>query len=245
VCESVHVPHSINPDSIRIVPMTLEHAEDITGWRYQAPYDVYDMTGVSPDELLDPGGWLLLGRGSRHPGRLSLLRARWAGARMGLRRVRTRHRRWDAARAHGAGTWPGGHLGRARVRPGPVRAPGVQSHHRVVQHQSAARCASPGFRAGRNVQRDSRRPELPCPRPDGTSEARGCCAAFLTASAAKTSNEVIDLDPPRRSPRAQIDHFSSGEFLAACVGGAGGLEEGRPQAVLLERAHGGCCGAAG
>jgi RimJ/RimL family protein N-acetyltransferase len=35
--------------------MALEQAEDITGWRYQAPYDVYDMAGVSPDELLDPG----------------------------------------------------------------------------------------------------------------------------------------------------------------------------------------------
>ncbi|MFI5624536.1 GNAT family N-acetyltransferase [Nocardioides sp. NPDC051685] len=46
--------HSIDPESIRVVPMTLEQAEDITGWRYQAPYDVYDMAGVSPDELLDP-----------------------------------------------------------------------------------------------------------------------------------------------------------------------------------------------
>lgn len=34
--------------------MTLEHAEDIATWRYKAPYDVYDMAGVTPDELLDP-----------------------------------------------------------------------------------------------------------------------------------------------------------------------------------------------
>ena len=34
--------------------MTSEQAEDITTWRYQAPYDVYDMVGVNADELLDP-----------------------------------------------------------------------------------------------------------------------------------------------------------------------------------------------
>lgn len=54
MCESVQVSHSTDPDAIRLAPMTLEQAEDITGWRYQAPYDVYDMVGVSPDELVDP-----------------------------------------------------------------------------------------------------------------------------------------------------------------------------------------------
>ncbi len=36
--------------------MTWKHAGDISTWRYDAPYDVYDMAGISPDELLDPGG---------------------------------------------------------------------------------------------------------------------------------------------------------------------------------------------
>lgn len=45
---------SIAIETIRIVPLRREHAEDIATWRYEAPYDVYDMVGVDPDELLDP-----------------------------------------------------------------------------------------------------------------------------------------------------------------------------------------------
>ena len=40
--------------TIHIAPLTREHAEDISTWRYDAPYGVYDMVGVDPDELLDP-----------------------------------------------------------------------------------------------------------------------------------------------------------------------------------------------
>lgn len=40
--------------SIHIAPLTRVHAEDISTWCYEVPYDVYDMTGVDPDELLDP-----------------------------------------------------------------------------------------------------------------------------------------------------------------------------------------------
>jgi len=40
--------------SIHIAPLTLEHAEDISTWRYQAPYDIYDMAEVSPEALLEP-----------------------------------------------------------------------------------------------------------------------------------------------------------------------------------------------
>lgn len=50
----VSVPHQIEPDTIHITPLTREHAEDISTWAYDAPYDVYDMVGVNPDELLDP-----------------------------------------------------------------------------------------------------------------------------------------------------------------------------------------------
>lgn len=46
--------HSIEPDSIHIAPLTREHAEDICTWRYDPPYDVYDLAGVDPVELLDP-----------------------------------------------------------------------------------------------------------------------------------------------------------------------------------------------
>ncbi len=48
------VPHEIEPDTVHIAPLTREHAEDISTWHYDAPYDVYDMAGATPDELLDP-----------------------------------------------------------------------------------------------------------------------------------------------------------------------------------------------
>ena len=44
----------VDPGSIRIAPLTPEHAEDIASWRYDPPYDVYDMTDADPDDLLDP-----------------------------------------------------------------------------------------------------------------------------------------------------------------------------------------------
>jgi RimJ/RimL family protein N-acetyltransferase len=40
--------------SLRIAALTRAHAEDLATWSYEAPYDVYDMAGVDPDELLDP-----------------------------------------------------------------------------------------------------------------------------------------------------------------------------------------------
>ena len=48
------MPFLVDLASIRIAPLTRAHAEDIATWRYAAPYDVYDMTGAEPDELLDP-----------------------------------------------------------------------------------------------------------------------------------------------------------------------------------------------
>ena len=41
--------------SIRIAPLTREHAADISTWRYAPPYDVYDMVETDPDELLEVG----------------------------------------------------------------------------------------------------------------------------------------------------------------------------------------------
>ena len=48
------MPGPIDPHSIRIAVLTREHAEDIATWRYEAPYDIYDMVGTDPGELLDP-----------------------------------------------------------------------------------------------------------------------------------------------------------------------------------------------
>ena len=48
------MPEAIDPQSIRIASLTREHAEDISTWRYPAPYDTYDMVGADPDELLRP-----------------------------------------------------------------------------------------------------------------------------------------------------------------------------------------------
>ena len=44
----------IDPGSIRIAPLTRAHAEDLATWHYDPPYDVYDLTGADPDELLHP-----------------------------------------------------------------------------------------------------------------------------------------------------------------------------------------------
>jgi len=48
------VSASIDRASLRIATLTRAHAEDLATWRYEPPYDVYDMTGAEPDELLDP-----------------------------------------------------------------------------------------------------------------------------------------------------------------------------------------------
>lgn len=48
------MPPVIDPRSIHIAPLTREHAEDVATWRYDAPYDVYDMVGTDPEELLQP-----------------------------------------------------------------------------------------------------------------------------------------------------------------------------------------------
>ena len=44
----------IGPEAIHIAPLTREHAEDICRWRYAPPYDVYDMAGMDPEDLLRP-----------------------------------------------------------------------------------------------------------------------------------------------------------------------------------------------
>ncbi len=40
--------------SLRVAPLTPEHAVDICTWRYPAPYDCYDMTSADPLALLRP-----------------------------------------------------------------------------------------------------------------------------------------------------------------------------------------------
>ena len=44
----------IDPASLRVAPLTREHADDLVTWRYQPPYDVYDLVRATPEELLDP-----------------------------------------------------------------------------------------------------------------------------------------------------------------------------------------------
>jgi ribosomal-protein-alanine N-acetyltransferase len=39
---------------MRVVAMTHDYATDIITWRYPAPYDCYDVSGVEPAFLLDP-----------------------------------------------------------------------------------------------------------------------------------------------------------------------------------------------
>jgi ribosomal-protein-alanine N-acetyltransferase len=44
----------VDPGSIRIAQLTRAYAEYIATWRYDPPYDVYDMTDADPEDLLDP-----------------------------------------------------------------------------------------------------------------------------------------------------------------------------------------------
>jgi GNAT superfamily N-acetyltransferase len=46
---------AVEPHSIHIAPLTPEHAQDISTWCYGAPYDLYDMVGTDPEDLLQPG----------------------------------------------------------------------------------------------------------------------------------------------------------------------------------------------
>ena len=43
-----------SPTSLRVVPLTEEHAAALCTWRYEPPHDCYDMTGAEPEGLLDP-----------------------------------------------------------------------------------------------------------------------------------------------------------------------------------------------
>jgi ribosomal-protein-alanine N-acetyltransferase len=44
----------IDTATIRIAPLTRVQAQDLATWRYDPPYDVYDLAGADPEELLDP-----------------------------------------------------------------------------------------------------------------------------------------------------------------------------------------------
>jgi ribosomal-protein-alanine N-acetyltransferase len=39
---------------VQITEMTLAYAAELTGWRYPAPYERYDLTGTDPAALADP-----------------------------------------------------------------------------------------------------------------------------------------------------------------------------------------------
>ena len=39
---------------MRIAPLRREHALEICSWRYDAPYECYDMAGADPDWLMQP-----------------------------------------------------------------------------------------------------------------------------------------------------------------------------------------------
>lgn len=41
-------------ETLHLTPLAREHAEEIVTWRYPEPYDIYDMTGADPAELVEP-----------------------------------------------------------------------------------------------------------------------------------------------------------------------------------------------
>ena len=48
-------PWPVDPATLRLVPLDEVHAREIVTWRYEPPYDVYDMAGADPVALADPG----------------------------------------------------------------------------------------------------------------------------------------------------------------------------------------------
>lgn len=51
---AAHHPTTGSLPAMHVAPLTREHALDLCTWRYDAPYDCYDMTGADPDWLLQP-----------------------------------------------------------------------------------------------------------------------------------------------------------------------------------------------
>ncbi len=43
-----------DPSSWRVVPITAAHAEELTAWRYDPPYERYSLSAVPPSTFLDP-----------------------------------------------------------------------------------------------------------------------------------------------------------------------------------------------
>ena len=127
----------IDPQSIHIGPLTRDHAQDIATWQYDAPYDVYDMVGTDPEELLQPevGYPAVL---AHHRLIVSLLRTGWPGVGVAIRRRCPRYWRGIASRTHGTGTGAVGHLCGARLRTRAVCASRVPSNRRLVQQARTA-----------------------------------------------------------------------------------------------------------
>ena len=67
---------------LHVAPMTREHAVDVCTWRYQPPYECYDMTDADPGWLVDPqSGFHALLAGDRLVGeRLACDRCAYAEA---------------------------------------------------------------------------------------------------------------------------------------------------------------------
>ena len=51
---AAHHPTTGSLPAMHVAPLTREHALDLCTWRYDAPYDCYDMTGADPAWLLQP-----------------------------------------------------------------------------------------------------------------------------------------------------------------------------------------------
>lgn len=46
--------------NLGLVPLTREHALDISTWCYEAPYDIYDQTDADPDDMVTRGYFAVL-----------------------------------------------------------------------------------------------------------------------------------------------------------------------------------------
>ena len=227
----------IDPGSIRIAPLaTRAHAQDLATWRYDPPYDVYDMAGADPDELLAPevgfhavlagerliGFRLVRGPTVRCPGGTTTTRHSTPAAACGRRSPGTA---WVVPRSRPAST---------SAAP-PSRRAAFRVTVAAVQHASAAAPSSRSASSG-SATFEARR--------DGRPIRRPCVGDLLSASdgqclrrAGVRRRGAARVQDPRPAPRPPSTRRGPGRAKCPSASTAQTGTPGKRSRTLLPRAR--------